>query len=451
MSVVLFILGVIFMVVAIGASIALHEIGHLVPAKLFGLRVPQYMIGFGKTLLSFRRGETQYGIKMLPLGGYISMIGMYPPRPAGQGETGASQKKPNLFQRVFGQMVDDARSQANENVKPEDEGRMFYQLPIYKRIIIMLGGPFMNLILGFVLIGIVLTSFGVATTTTTVSEVYKCISTAQNSDQTECSATDPVAPAYEAGLLPGDTITTINGVSVAQGEWNKLTDVIRENPGQPVSLDYTRDGASYSTTLTPYLTDRPVTDENGYPIKDANGDYEMAKVGFVGMSSTVENLAMPLSEVPGVVGNQLATIGNVILHLPQRMGDVARAAFGNEERDPNGPVSIVGVGRIAGEISAEESIAVGDKFATLLSLAGGLNLALFAFNLIPLLPLDGGHVVGALYDGLKRTVAKIFNIKNVKPVDTIKMLPLTYVVVVAMLAMGGLLIYADIFKPIQLF
>jgi len=94
---------------------------------------------------------------------------------------------------------------------------------------------------------------------------------------------------------------------------------------------------------------------------------------------------------------------------------------------------------------------VGDKFATLLSLAGGLNLALFAFNLIPLLPLDGGHVVGALYDGLKRTVARIFNIKNVKPVDTIKMLPLTYVVVVAMLAMGGLLIYADIFKPIQLF
>ena len=451
MSAVLFILGVLFMVLAIGASIALHEVGHLVPAKLFGLRVPQYMIGFGKTLFSFKRGETQYGIKMLPLGGYISMVGMYPPRPAAEGEPGAPRKKPNLFQRVFGQMVDDARSQANENVRPEDEGRMFYQLPTYKRIIIMLGGPFMNLILGFVLIGIVLTSFGIATTTTTVSEVYKCIATAENADQTECSASDPAAPAYEAGLLPGDTITSVNGMAVAQGEWNKLTDVIRENPGQPVSLQYTRDGASHSTTMTPYLTDRPVTDANGYPVKGADGEYEMAKVGFVGMSSTVENLPQPISEVPGVVGTQLANIGTVILHLPERMADVARASFGNEERDPNGPVSIVGVGRIAGEISAEDSISVGDKFATLLSLAGGLNLALFAFNLIPLLPLDGGHVVGALYDGLKRTVARIFSLKNVKPVDTIKMLPLTYVVVVAMLAMGGLLIYADIFKPIQLF
>ncbi|KLI87309.1 hypothetical protein AA310_17965, partial [Arthrobacter sp. YC-RL1] len=94
MSTVLFILGVVFMVLAIGVSIALHEVGHLVPAKLFGLRVPQYMIGFGKTLFSFKRGETQYGIKMLPLGGYISMVGMYPPRPAAEGEAGAPRKKP---------------------------------------------------------------------------------------------------------------------------------------------------------------------------------------------------------------------------------------------------------------------------------------------------------------------------------------------------------------------
>jgi len=449
MSVILFIAGVLFMVVAVGLSIALHEIGHLVPAKLFKLRVPQYMIGFGKTLVSFKRGETQYGIKALPLGGYISMVGMYPPRPEAADEQPA--KKPGLFQKVFGQMVDDARSQANENVRPSDEGRLFYQLPVYKRVIIMLGGPLMNLVIGFVVIAIVLTSFGQATPTTTVSEVYQCIASAQNAEQTECTDKDVPAPAYEAGLRPGDTITAVNGNAVEQGEWNKLTDVIRVNPGQSISLDYQRDGQNRTTTLTPYLTDRPATDDNGYVLTDDQGNYIMTKVGFVGMSSLQQDLTQPLSAVPGVIGNQLLTIGNVILHLPQRMVDVAQAAFGDGQRDPNGPVSIVGVGRIAGEISAEDSISVGDKFATLLSLVGGLNLALFAFNLIPLLPLDGGHVIGALYDGIKRMFARIFKMKNVKPVDTVKLLPLTYVVVVAMLVMGGLLIYADIFKPIQLF
>ncbi|WP_345473399.1 site-2 protease family protein [Glutamicibacter ectropisis] len=449
MSVILFIAGILFMVVAVGLSIALHEIGHLVPAKLFKLRVPQYMIGFGKTLVSFKRGETQYGIKALPLGGYISMVGMYPPRPETEDDKPA--KKPSLFQKVFGQMVDDARSQANENVLPSDEGRLFYQLPVYKRVIIMLGGPFMNLVIGFVVIAIVLTSFGQATPTTTISEVYQCIASAENANQTECTDKDVPAPAYEAGLRPGDTITAVNGAAVEQGEWNKLTDVIRVNPGQSITLDYQRDGQNHTTTLTPYLTDRPATDDNGYVLTDDQGNYIMTKVGFVGMSSLQEDLTQPLSAVPGVIGNQLLTIGNVILHLPQRMVDVAQAAFGDGQRDPNGPVSIVGVGRIAGEISAEDSISVSDKFATLLSLVGGLNLALFAFNLIPLLPLDGGHVVGALYDGIKRMFARIFNLKNIKPVDTVKLLPLTYVVVVAMLVMGGLLIYADIFKPIQLF
>ncbi len=175
------------------------------------------------------------------------------------------------------------------------------------------------------------------------------------------------------------------------------------------------------------------------------------QVGFVGMSSSVQNLPQPLSAVPAVVGNQLTQIGNVILHLPQRLVDVAQAAFGTEERDPNGPVSVVGVGRIAGEINASDQLGLQDKVASLISLIGGLNLALFAFNLIPLLPLDGGHVAGALFEGLKRFFARLRGQKDVAPVDTLKLLPLTYVVVVGMMIMGGLLIYADIFKPIQIF
>ena len=234
-------------------------------------------------------------------------------------------------------MVDDARSQANENVQSSDEGRLFYQLPIYKRVIIMLGGPFVNLLLGFLLIGVVITGFGVPTTTTTVSEVYQCIASAENADATECTAKDTEAPAYAAGLLPGDTITSVNGTAVAHDAWYELTGVIRDHPGQSVGLTYTRGGVEHQTTLKPYLTERPVLDDQGYPVTDENGTMKTAQVGFVGMSSQVENIAQPVTEVPSVVGNQLLTIGNVILHLPQRMVDVAQAAFGTEERDPNGP------------------------------------------------------------------------------------------------------------------
>lgn len=447
MSTLLFIAGVLVMIVAVAASIALHEVGHLLPAKKFGLRVPQYMIGFGKTLFSFKRGETEYGVKAIPLGGYVSMVGMYPPQPA----TAIEGKKPGFFPKVFGQLIDDARSQANEQVKVEDDGRMFYQLPIYKRIIIMLGGPLMNLLIGFVMIGIVVMGFGVSTATTTVSEVYQCMATAERSDATECHSGDPAAPAYAAGLRPGDTITAVNGQAVAHDAWYELTGVIREHPGQSIALEYERGGTVHATTLTPYLTERPVLDEDGYAVSGPNGQTLTEEVGFVGMASELQNLPQPISEVPVVVGDQLLRIGEVILHLPQRMVDVAQAAFGTQERDPNGPVSVVGVGRIAGEINASDQLEVTDKAASLVSLIGGLNLALFAFNLIPLLPLDGGHVAGALYEGVKRFFGRLAGKKHVAPVDTLKLLPLTYVVVVAMMVMGGLLIYADIFKPIQIF
>ncbi|MGL5860966.1 MAG: site-2 protease family protein, partial [Phycicoccus sp.] len=140
MTWVYFALGVLFMAVGIAGSIALHEVGHLVPAKRFGVRVTQYMVGFGPTVWSRRRGETEYGVKAIPLGGYIRMIGMFPPRP---GESPGTVRASSTGR--FSQLVDEARAATLEEVRPGDENRVFYKLSVPKKLAIMLGGPVMNL------------------------------------------------------------------------------------------------------------------------------------------------------------------------------------------------------------------------------------------------------------------------------------------------------------------
>ena len=147
MTVLAFIIGVVVLVVGLAVSIALHEVGHLAPAKAFGVRVGQYMIGFGPTVFSRRVGETEYGFKLLPLGGYISMAGMYPPSAATTGE--GVDARPRR-RRLFETLIQDARTANDQTLQGDGAGRAFYQLPVYKRVIIMLGGPAMNLVLAII-------------------------------------------------------------------------------------------------------------------------------------------------------------------------------------------------------------------------------------------------------------------------------------------------------------
>ncbi len=489
--------GILIVILGILLSIALHEIGHLVPAKLFGVRVTQYMVGFGRTVWSRRRGETEYGIKAIPLGGYVAMIGMYPPPdedragaeaesgdhpsedagPAdpylrelnaqyrGPGDSGAaspgargsggmehttrtvSSQSTGLFQ----QMSAEAREVAAEELQPGDEERMFYRLPIWKRMIIMLGGPLMNGLIAVVITAGTISLHGTEEPTTQVDEVFECVVSVQDADagREECTASDPAGPAYEAGLRPGDEIVSFGGQEVQ--EWEDLTALIRESADQSTQLEYLRDGERHTTTLTPLLVERPVTDVLGRAERDEDGALITEPVGFIGMGAGSELQRQPVTEAGPIVWEQTKAVGEVVVQLPWRVYDVAVSTFTSAERDPDGPLSVVGVGRIAGELSAQEQIPLASRFATLMSLVAGVNIALMVFNLIPLLPLDGGHVAGALYEGLRRRLAKLLGRPDPGPFDISKLLPLTYVVMVLLFGMGGLLILADIINPIRLF
>jgi membrane-associated protease RseP (regulator of RpoE activity) len=440
-TVLLFIGGVLFVAIGVALSIALHEVGHLLPAKLFNVRVTRYMIGFGPTLFSRKKGETEYGVKAIPAGGYVAMVGMYPPNPV---DGSVRPSSTGMFQTL----ATEARSAAHEEVGPEDANRVFYKLPVWKKIVIMLGGPIMNLLIGTVLMAVLLMGFGTPQATTTVSVVNAC-QVAYGDPEPTNHDTCTKTPAAAAGLLPGDTIKTFDGKAVP--DWATLTQWIRDSAGKTVPLTYQRGSQTISTTITPVLTARPVLEANGTAKVDAAGKAVTVQVGFIGMGPGSAMVPESPAAVLPAVGNNIAQIGGVVFQLPQKLVGVAQAAFSSAPRDPNGPISVVGVGRVAGEVASMEQVPLSSRVATLIGLMAGVNLALFVFNLIPLLPLDGGHVLGALYEGVRRFAAKLFKKKDPGPFDIAKMLPVTYVAATVLLVMGALLIYADIVKPVNLF
>lgn len=440
-----YVIGVLVLVLGVGVSVALHEIGHLLPAKAFGVRCTQYMVGFGPTLWSRKFGETEYGVKAIPLGGYVRMLGMFPPRP-GRPVSADTTGRWSL-------MVEQARHDAMREVGPEDADRLFYQRSVPKRLIIMLGGPTMNLLLAVGLFAVILTGFGTAQLTPTLQSVSQCVIPADAPEDRACGAGDPVAPAAKAGLQPGDVIVGFAGAQVTS--WNDVRDRIRANRGTPVQLTVRRGDRVLTLTATPLVDKRQVLDGDGQPVLGSDGKVKLEPVGFLGVSPSTEVVRQPLSAVPGAVGDALVKVAGVVLHMPQRMVGVAQAAFGSGQRDPNGPISVVGAARFGGEIAsvkgpADNPITVGDRVAPMLALIASLNMALFVFNLIPLLPLDGGHVAGALWEGVKRRVARLLRRPDPGPVDVARALPLAYGVASVLIGMSVLLIYADIVRPVKL-
>lgn len=435
-----FVIGIALMVVGLAVSIALHELGHLWPAKRFGVRVGQYMIGFGPTLWSRRIGETEYGLKAIPLGGFISMAGMYPPSPQRAGRGGRAGGG------FFATMVQDARAANDETLVGDDDAHVFYRLPVWKRVVVMLGGPIMNFLFAIVLFAILLSGIGVQTSTTTVQTVNECVIPA-SAERSVCEPGDPAAPAAAAGFQPGDEILAIDGEPIAT--FAEASEIIRSSPGEELAVLVRRDGEERTLRLTPTTAERQALDDTGRPLIDDDGRPVMEEVGFAGVGPEAEYVRQPLWAGPQFAVENVSAVAGIIWQLPVRIYETALTLVTGEERDPNGPLSVVGVGVLAGEVAAAEAPVL-NRVAGFLSLLASLNIALFVFNLLPLLPLDGGHVVVALWDGIKRAWAKLFRRPPPRPVDATKLVPVTFVVFIALLVMGGTLILADIVNPISL-
>jgi membrane-associated protease RseP (regulator of RpoE activity) len=432
---------VLIVVVVLLASIALHEIGHMVPAKRFGVRVSHYMVGFGPTLWSRTKGETEYGLKAIPLGGYVRLVGMYPP--------GEAVGNPPA-RTWLGRLARDARQASADEIRTGEDGRAFYRLSTPKKLVVMLGGPVMNLLIAVFLMGIVYVGFGMPAPSTTLESVAQCVIPYDAPASRTCTDDDDAAPAAAAGLLPGDTVVSYDGTEVHS--WDQLSGLIRSTGDEAVPVVVERDGATVELQVTPVLADRPVLDKDDQPVLAADGTPKTVRVGYLGVGPAQHLERQSVLEVPGMVGQRLWQTAAVIGTLPTRVVDLVQTTVGNEPRDQNSIVGVVGIARFAGEIGTYqgEGITTQLRMISVLDLLASLNIALFAFNLIPLPPLDGGHVAAALWEGGRRQVARLRGLPRPGPFDTAKLVPLAYSVFVLLGAVGLLLVYADIVNPVQI-
>lgn len=434
------VLGIVAFALLILFSIALHEVGHLVPAKRFGVRVSEYMVGFGPMIWSKVVGETRYGVKAIPVGGYIRMIGMLPPpkdAPAGTARSMTTGRMAGL--------VEDARRQSLEEIQPGDANRVFYKLPVHRRIIVMLGGPVMNLVLATILFAVVMIGIGTPQPSLQVSSVVPC--TPSVSAPTGAAAPDGTcstapSPAAQAGLQPGDVIVAYDGTPATS--WDQVTDAIRAAGATSMILTVQRNGSTVDLTVPVAEVTRPAYDDQGKPTGDTTTS------GFIGVRPDFAYVPQSWTSVPAAMWDMTVRSVGALLTLPVRLYElVTQTLIGGQERSIESPVSVVGVSRLGGDVVASSEPWQG-KVAIFLSLAASLNLFLFLFNLIPILPLDGGHVAGALYEGLRRRVAKIRGKPDPGPVDVARLLPVAYVVAAALIAMGVIVIWADLVKPLTL-
>jgi membrane-associated protease RseP (regulator of RpoE activity) len=394
-----FLLGVVIFVAAVLISVVLHELGHFLTAKKFGMKVTQFFVGFGNTLWSTRRGETEYGVKSLPFGAFVRITGM----------------------TTF------------DEVAPEDEARAMRNKPRWQRAIVMVAGSFMHFALAFVLlIGLALIVGQANSNTTTIGSVSSCVPASVKAfDDGSCAHSQGAAPARAAGIQANDKIIAIAGKPVHT--WTQLGADIRALPaGKPVPVVVQRGG----TQLTLHVTPATIPGRHGsyLGIDDA---LIFQRAGPVGA----------LSFAGSAFGQVLTGSADAIAKLPSALPDLFAK---DRSRTPAGNVSsVVGVANIAGQAVAAGGgwrVIVSDLLLIVIS----LNIFIGAFNLLPLLPLDGGHLAVIVYEQVRAWFARLRGRPDPGLADLQRLVPVSVGVFALLIGFGVLLMAADIFNPVHL-
>lgn len=435
MTLLLMALGIVLFVVGLLITVGLHELGHLLPAKKFGVKVPKYFIGFGPTLWSVHRGGTEYGIKAIPLGGFVQLAGMLAPAPAG-----VRVMKPN------GEFTaaEQARQDSAAQLEPGEEHLAFWRLPAHKKLIVMFGGPCVNLLLSLILTVGVLCGIGGGVYGTTLADVQQCI------DGTATCSRDAASPAARAGLRAGDQILSWGDTSV--DSWEDVQAAIAHGGTETVQVQIRRPDADALLTLTlsPVLAERPLIRGSDVVTDPQTGRERTELKPYVGISPQLEMRRQSLGSALLQVGKLAVGTAQIVAVLPMKLWDTAAQLVSGAPRDADSVVGIVGIADMAGTITSAQASWYGfaQRSADFLMLMASLNMSLFVFNLIPLLPLDGGHILGALIEGIRRMFARWRGRPDPGAFDTARLLPVSYAVIVFFTVMTLLLVVADIVNPV---
>ncbi len=392
-------IGWVIFIVALLFSVMLHETGHFVTAKKFGMKVTRYFVGFGPTIWSTQRGETEYGIKALPLGGFVKIIGMT----------------------------------SLDEVDPADEPRSFRRHPAWQRIIVLCAGSFTHFVLAFLLIFSLAVGIGIANANTTqLGTVSPCVATSSTAlANGTCTASDKPSPARLAGLRTGDKVTAFNGTPVSN--WTQLGNAIRRaRPGSQVTITVLRDGK----TLTLHTTLATISGRSG---------------GYLGIAPTV--VFSPASPVRAVqyagsaFGQVLVGSAKAVAALP---GALPKLFSKDRGSTAAGQVSsVVGAAQATGAAVAA-NVGWQFKVSFVLLLIASLNIFVGAFNMLPLLPLDGGHVAVVIWERIRAWLARLRGRPDPGLVDMAKLLPVSFSIFMVLMFFGVLLILADIVNPVHI-
>jgi membrane-associated protease RseP (regulator of RpoE activity) len=393
-------IGWVIFLVALLFSVMLHETGHFVLAKKFGMKVTRYFVGFGPTIWSTTRGETEYGIKALPLGGFVKIVGMH--------------------------SLDDVDD-------PEDEARSFRSHPGWQRILVLCAGSFMHFVLAFLLIFGLAIGIGIENDNTTqLGTVTTCV--AANTTQLDngtCTASDQPSPAKRAGLEVNDVVTAFDGKPVSN--WTQLGNEIRQAPaGSDAAITVRRDGR----TLTLHAKLASVKGRSG---------------AYLGIAPTIVfQVANPIRAVQysgsafgQVVVGSVKAVGSLPAAVPKLFSKDRGSTAGGQVS------SIVGAARDTGEAVAA-NVGWQYKVSFILLLIASLNIWVGILNLLPLLPMDGGHVAVVVWERIRAWFARLRHRPDPGLVDMAKLLPFSFSIFAVLMIFSVVLILADIVNPVSL-